>query len=133
MGDQSRVWLVASISGGVLLTLGFQAFYPYVVDLICGQDWTQDDENGLPYRNETYELGRKYHGYLRGKEGDRAVSTNIARGIEGTIGQTPLVKLKWLSEATGCEILGKAEVGARQMGSTLDIELYLNLALPCSF
>ena len=31
-------------------------------------------------------------------------------GIEGTIGNTPLVRIKSLSEATGCEILGKAEV-----------------------
>jgi len=30
-------------------------------------------------------------------------------GVEGLIGNTPLVKLKALSEATGCEILAKAE------------------------
>lgn len=35
--------------------------------------------------------------------------TDIATGIEGLIGDTPLVKLKSLSEATGCEILAKAE------------------------
>ncbi|KAL9105514.1 MAG: hypothetical protein Q9187_008698, partial [Circinaria calcarea] len=33
----------------------------------------------------------------------------IVEGIEGTIGNTPLVRIKSLSEATGCEILGKAE------------------------
>jgi len=30
-------------------------------------------------------------------------------GIEGYIGRTPLVRLRRLSELTGCEILGKAE------------------------
>lgn len=34
----------------------------------------------------------------------------IVDGIEGCIGNTPLLRIKSLSEATGCEILGKAEV-----------------------
>lgn len=34
---------------------------------------------------------------------------DIAVGVEGLIGNTPLIKLKALSEATGCEILAKAE------------------------
>ena len=35
---------------------------------------------------------------------------NIKEGIEGCIGGTPLIKIKSLSEYTGCEILAKAEV-----------------------
>jgi hypothetical protein len=35
---------------------------------------------------------------------------NIKEGIEGCIGGTPLIKIKSLSDATGCEILVKAEV-----------------------
>jgi cysteine synthase A len=35
---------------------------------------------------------------------------NIREGIEGCIGGTPLIKIKSLSDATGCEILVKAEV-----------------------
>jgi len=34
---------------------------------------------------------------------------SIKTGIEGCIGDTPLIKIKSLSEATGCEILAKAE------------------------
>ncbi|KAF2682498.1 PALP-domain-containing protein [Lentithecium fluviatile CBS 122367] len=34
---------------------------------------------------------------------------SIKEGIEGCIGDTPLIKIKSLSEATGCEILAKAE------------------------
>ncbi|GET66920.1 PALP-domain-containing protein [Rhizophagus irregularis DAOM 181602=DAOM 197198] len=37
-------------------------------------------------------------------------SEDIADGIEGLIGNTPLMRIKSLSDATGCEILGKAEV-----------------------
>ncbi len=33
----------------------------------------------------------------------------IRDGFLGTVGNTPLIRLKWLSEETGCEILGKAE------------------------
>ncbi len=35
--------------------------------------------------------------------------TGIAEGFWGAVGQTPLIRLKRASEATGCEILGKAE------------------------
>lgn len=34
----------------------------------------------------------------------------IVEGIEGCIGNTPLFRIKSLSDATGCEILAKAEV-----------------------
>lgn len=39
-------------------------------------------------------------------------SGDIKEGIEGCIGDTPLIKIKSLSKATGCEILAKAEVWA---------------------
>jgi cysteine synthase A len=34
---------------------------------------------------------------------------DVRDGFVGTIGNTPLIRLKRLSEETGCEILGKAE------------------------
>lgn len=34
---------------------------------------------------------------------------HVADGFTGAIGRTPLIRLKHLSDATGCEILGKAE------------------------
>lgn len=35
--------------------------------------------------------------------------TAVRKGLVGSIGNTPLIRLNRLSEATGCEILGKAE------------------------
>ncbi|NBP51421.1 MAG: pyridoxal-phosphate dependent enzyme, partial [Actinobacteria bacterium] len=35
--------------------------------------------------------------------------SEIREGFEATIGNTPLIRLRRASEATGCEILGKAE------------------------
>lgn len=37
---------------------------------------------------------------------------DIKEGIEGCIGDTPLIRIKSLSEYTGCDILVKAEVGS---------------------
>lgn len=34
---------------------------------------------------------------------------DIKQGFVGTIGQTPLIRLNYFSDLTGCEILGKAE------------------------
>ena len=34
---------------------------------------------------------------------------NIKQGFADSIGNTPLIRLNRFSEATGCEILGKAE------------------------
>ncbi|MBA2322354.1 MAG: pyridoxal-phosphate dependent enzyme, partial [Deltaproteobacteria bacterium] len=33
----------------------------------------------------------------------------IQNGFCGAVGNTPLIRIGWLSEVTGCEILGKAE------------------------
>jgi cysteine synthase A len=38
---------------------------------------------------------------------------SIKEGVEGCIGDTPLIKIKSLSDYTGCEILAKAEVCMR--------------------
>jgi cysteine synthase A len=37
------------------------------------------------------------------------MSKQIYHGVEGHVGRTPLIRLRRLSELTGCEILGKAE------------------------
>lgn len=37
------------------------------------------------------------------------MSTDICQGLIGSIGNTPLIKIESLSQATGCTILGKAE------------------------
>ena len=39
----------------------------------------------------------------------RRPATGIVDGFEGAVGNTPLIRLRRASEATGCEILGKAE------------------------
>ncbi|ELR18853.1 uncharacterized protein ACA1_036870, partial [Acanthamoeba castellanii str. Neff] len=36
-------------------------------------------------------------------------NNGLVEGFPGAVGNTPLIKLRGLSEETGCEILGKAE------------------------
>lgn len=43
-------------------------------------------------------------------EDSKVKDTETWNGIESTIGNTPLIKIRSLSEFTGCEILAKAEV-----------------------
>ena len=42
-------------------------------------------------------------------DNDPALAPPFASGVLGAIGNTPLIRLRRLSEATGCNILGKAE------------------------
>lgn len=46
---------------------------------------------------------------LRGRDPIQIRSGQIVRGVEGLIGNTPLMRINSLSDLTGCEILGKAE------------------------
>lgn len=46
---------------------------------------------------------------LRGRDPIQIRSGQVVSGVEGLIGNTPLMRINSLSEATGCEILGKAE------------------------
>ena len=46
----------------------------------------------------------------------------ITQGFVGAVGHTPLIRLRALSELTGCEILGKAEF-MNPGGSVKDLSL----------
>ncbi|KAI9044774.1 putative cysteine synthase [Aspergillus affinis] len=99
MSDHSRVYVGTAFVAGALLTLGVKdLLYPELEQLfrnsrresnatITLQDLTKDDDVPIT----------------------RSGPPAIVEGIEGCIGNTPLFRIKSLSEATGCEILGKAE------------------------
>ena len=115
MKSHPRVYTTIAFVAGVLLTLGFKDFYPDLerrfrrrrkasagIILSAGPEpaikFTSDDENHFQ-DGEVYDVND-----LREK---LAV---IPEGIESCIGNTPLFKIKSLSNETGCEILAKAEV-----------------------
>jgi cysteine synthase A len=96
---------------GILATLGFKDFYP---DL----ERRYQRRQGTPYNPADSRPGSTYlaapvrledHSKQRHSTGGLPAPPPIPEGIEGLIGNTPLFKIKSLSEATGCLILAKAE------------------------
>ncbi|KAF2085656.1 cysteine synthase [Saccharata proteae CBS 121410] len=83
MENHARLYVIGAFVAGILLTLGYKDVYP--------------------------DLERRFRAARR--RPSRAVDrrASLASRIEGCIGNTPLFKIKSLSEATGCEILAKAE------------------------
>lgn len=106
--NRQRVYLGVGVLLGVLLTLGFKDVYP---DLerrfkLRMRRYSTTTSRALPF-NTSYKHGVTLQDNTSPEEVKNA--NQIPEGIEGCIGNTPLFKIRSLSEATGCEILGKAE------------------------
>lgn len=91
--ENTRLYIAAAFVAGAVVTLG--------IDRIS---------------RSKHKLNRALHsdGDGQGEAGTGLPSVPqpppIVDGIEGCIGNTPLIRIRSLSEATGCEILAKAEV-----------------------
>ncbi|CEH12592.1 cysteine synthase [Ceraceosorus bombacis] len=74
-------------------------------------EWEQEDSGSSGYSNESSNEGDdSEEDDSRDSWVDIEVkSGHVVRGVEGLIGNTPLMRINSLSELTGCEILGKAE------------------------
>ncbi|OJJ71665.1 hypothetical protein ASPBRDRAFT_54957 [Aspergillus brasiliensis CBS 101740] len=98
MDDHSHLYIGTAFVAGVLLTLGFKDLvYPELERRV--RDYYQARSQASTPATTTSE------NTLSARLGPPA----IVEGIEGCIGNTPLFRIKSLSDATGCEILGKAE------------------------
>ncbi|KLJ10137.1 cysteine synthase A [Blastomyces silverae] len=111
MTDNPRLYIPAAFLAGALLVLGIRDVYPYLE-----RHYQQRRRKG---RKNTQNEQHAFEG-IEIKNGDTIGDMNcglrcnpgpppIVDGIEGCIGNTPLFRIKSLSEATGCEILAKAE------------------------
>lgn len=109
--SHDRLYLCLAFGAGILLTLGYKDVYP-------------DLERRYRQRLQRSRLsvpesapGQSDHVNLQDHSKETSKTTagvasrenEIKTGIEGTIGNTPLIKIKSLSDATGCEILAKVE------------------------
>ncbi|OJZ86407.1 hypothetical protein ASPFODRAFT_60397 [Aspergillus luchuensis CBS 106.47] len=97
MDDRSHLYIGTAFVAGVLLTLGFKDLvYPEIERRV--KDYYQASSQAKTAATTSEDA-------LSARPGPPA----IVEGIEGCIGNTPLFRIKSLSDATGCEILGKAE------------------------
>jgi cysteine synthase A len=108
---RTKIYIGLSFTFGILLTLGFKDVYP-------------DLERR--YRQRRRRFSTWNFGGLRRPSQKVTLQDNESRpsvaglpdieipeGIESTIGNTPMFRIKSLSDATGCEIFAKAEVHDR--------------------
>lgn len=106
MENRPKLYATVAFVAGVLVCLGFKDLYPDlerryrrrygVRKTLTGSSPALDDQVHLEdHEALDYQDAKGY---------------DVPVGIEACIGNTPLFKIKSLSEATGCEILGKAEV-----------------------
>jgi cysteine synthase len=102
--SQVRLYVGLGFLAGVLLTLGFKDVYP---DL--ERRWRQRKRRYSALSSHP-ALNAAVHLQDNTKNDGSGPEIDIPEGIEGCIGNTTLFKIKSLSEATGCEILAKAEV-----------------------
>ncbi|EDN06196.1 cysteine synthase 2 [Histoplasma mississippiense (nom. inval.)] len=112
MTDNPRLYIPAAFLAGVLVAFGIR-------DTLClyfeRHSRHRRREGSKDAQNERHAFGG-----IEAKNGDMIGDMKyrlpcnpgpppIVDGIEGCIGNTPLFRIKSLSEATGCEILAKAE------------------------
>lgn len=122
IGNRQKLTATGGFFLGIFVTLGFKDFYPDLehafqkrvrqvrgqqhprpgqADYVRLEDHTRSKLLAPPAANTA----------SRWSQSDAVVAQDqISVGVEGLIGNTPLIKLKSLSEATGCEILAKAEL-----------------------
>ena len=102
---------------GIVVTLGFKDLYPDL-EHSFQQRLRRLRGHDIPYplpgerdyvRLEDHTRRKSSVSPVSNLDPRRTVQDDVAVGIEGLIGNTPLIKLKSLSDATGCEILAKAE------------------------
>jgi hypothetical protein len=104
-----RFYTAIAFVAGVLVTLGFKDFYPGL-ERRFRRRWHQACIRAGTAKGENEVRPTDTTSRGRGRANCRP-AYRVIEGVEGCIGNTPLFKIKSLSEETGCDILGKAEVG----------------------
>ena len=106
MENRPKLYATLAFVAGVLVCLGYKDIYPDLErrfrrrfgarKTLLNQEWPQDSHIDL----EDHESDT----------GNGLLSSSVINGLQGSIGNTPLIRIKSLSDATGCNIFGKAEV-----------------------
>ncbi|XP_014556370.1 hypothetical protein COCVIDRAFT_99975 [Bipolaris victoriae FI3] len=110
MSDRSRYYIVGAFLLGIAATAAYnKRLAGEKNDAANSHSLLAQQQNlllQLAKVNDLEELKKGLLGIERSLENGKG---SIKEGIEGCIGNTPLIKIKSLSEYTGCDILAKAE------------------------
>jgi len=117
--NKNRLYLALAFSTGIALTLGYKDVYPDLERRFHQRLQGSRSPTAPLAPGQTDHVRLEDHSHDKDPRSAPTSSTpehalaptayEIKTGIEGTIGNTPLLKIKSLSDATGCEILAKAE------------------------
>jgi cysteine synthase A len=113
MPDRTRYYII----GAFLLGIALKAAYDKQSSDLAERSEDNDSKRRLKQQQQLIARFSKINDLDTLKKSlvelgislDRGAGS-IKEGIEGCIGDTPLIRIKSLSEYTGCEILAKAEV-----------------------
>ena len=109
MSDHSRYYITGAFVLGAIVALGYQNLRLPERNAAPGHQLGKEPQAIFKDTKPSKQsLSRK--SFLNPDAVAGEIVADIKEGIEGCIGGTPLIKIKSLSEATGCEILAKAEV-----------------------
>lgn len=106
MEPHPRLYLGLAFVAGVGLTLALKDAYPTLQRRF---EAAYRDRPTAKSGNQQSKVKLAEHGSRQSHDRDD-LEEDVREGIEGCIGNTPLIRIKSLSDATGCEVLGKAEV-----------------------
>ncbi|KAK4977307.1 hypothetical protein LTR28_007631 [Elasticomyces elasticus] len=104
MDNYPKSYITVAFIAGILITLGFKDVYPDLERRFRRRYNSRSGTEPVPGIDDHVTLADYSH-----KQYSTVPDVKIPVGIEGCIGNTPLFKIKSLSDATGCEILAKAE------------------------
>jgi cysteine synthase A len=117
LDNRNKLTTTGGVIVGVLLTLAFKDFYPDLEHTFRNRlRRARTNGHSLPSHNNYIQIrdDTDRDELLKARTpslgGNALVAVQgVPTGIEGLIGNTPLIRLGSLSEVTGCEILVKAE------------------------
>jgi cysteine synthase A len=99
---RQSLYFTTAFVAGVIATVGIQEILRFwrssTSDAHSETDYPQYAADGITLRDSSLTGDEQPH------------TPRIVQGIEGCIGNTPLFRIKSLSDVTKCEILAKAEV-----------------------
>ncbi|KAF4548802.1 Cysteine synthase-like protein 2 [Elsinoe fawcettii] len=108
--ERQRLYVGLAFVGGILLTLGYKDLYPDLERRFRSSNtWRARRKSLLSTSKDHIRL--EDHSDHDPEESSPTATREyeIKEGIEGTIGNTPLIRIKSLSDYTSCDILAKAE------------------------